>query len=197
LVACEEYEPVSSEKAAKAARKVPPKYRFELYVVRPGVVRSLKVEMARTGVDIPGPSESVLVPIRPGAEAGLVDFRARSITTLPGDVQVLATTDSRALLRKGDRLSLWSAQGETPVVGRIPALAQVLMEGGAVALDEKMFLLKAKLETWDLPARPLAISAQGYALIPKKAPLPHHLAEGPLLLLAPPKAADQDSANEP
>lgn len=193
LVACEEYQPVLPSAESRARKKGPPKYRFELYLVRPGLVRSLKAEMARTGVDVPGPQDPLLFPIRPGADAGLVDFRSRSLTILAGEVHVLTTTETHALLRRGDRLSLWSAQGETPIQNRVPDLAQVLVEGPAVALDEKMFLLSDELKSWALPARPLAISAQGYALIPKKAPLPHHLAEGPLLLLAPPQAAGDTS----
>jgi hypothetical protein len=194
LVACEEYKPVFSDKTDRTEKKAPAKYRFELYLVRPGLVQGLKAEMARTGVDIPGPREPLLFPIRPGAEAALVDFRGRALSTLAGDVQILATTETQALVRRGDRLSLWSAHGEKPVEGHIPALAQVLVEGSAVALDEKMFLMDGQLETWTLPARPLAISAQGYALIPKKAPMPHHLAEGPLLLLAPPQKKGQSTS---
>jgi hypothetical protein len=184
LIACEEYAPVPDESSKKSA----PKYRFDLYLVRPGFVRSLKADVARTGVDYAGSTRPHLFPIRPGAEGALVDFRARSLTTLPGDLQVLVTNEHQALLRRDTRLSLWSAKGEENVDVQLDSLAPLLLQGPAASAGTAMFLLEDILKAWELPGAPLAITEQGYALVPKKAALPLHLAEGPLLLMGPPRS---------
>src|SRR5690606_109875 len=157
-------------------------YRFDLYLIRPGFVRGLNADVMRTGVDFAGPAESRLFVVRPGAEAALVDFGARKMTTLPGQLQVLLTSPTQALLRRGRRLSLWSEREEVNIDIDVPPLASLLIEGSAASVDHTMFLLGEDLVSWNLPAAPLVITSQGYALVPKKAAGLGHLPEGPLLL---------------
>jgi hypothetical protein len=190
LIACEEYAP---KPPPKTERNSKPKYRFDLYLIRPGFVRSLHADVMRTGVDFAGPPESRLFVVRPGAEAALVDFRARKMTPLPGHLQVLVTSPTGALLRRGRKLSLWSERQEENVDIDVPALAPLLIDGSAASVDHTMFLLNDELTSWNLPAAPLAITSQGYALIPKKAATLAHAAEGPLLLLGPPSSKKQEA----
>jgi hypothetical protein len=183
LVACEEYTPVVPKRSSK---KKKPKYRFDLYLIRPGFVRGLHVDLMRTGIDFIGGSERALFPIRPGAAAALVDFGARKLVPLEGDLQVLSASEKHALLRRGNGLTLWTSQGEEPLPGEFSSLAPVVSSGAAVAVERTMYHLGDELRTWELPAAPLWLTPQGYALIPKKSAIEKRWAEGPLLLLAPP-----------
>lgn len=189
LVACEEYAP----KPPKSDnRKGKPKYRFDLYLIRPGFVRGLQADIMRTGVDYAGPPTQGLFVVRPGAEAALVDFGARTMTTIPGTVQILATNHESALVRRDNHFSLWTKGKETAVEFAAPTLAPVLVAGKAASVGKTMFLLDRHLLRWDLPGAPLAITEQGYALIPKKAATPGRLPEGPLLLLGPPEEKPEE-----
>jgi hypothetical protein len=186
LIACEDYTLLPPEKSSKNTSD-PPKYRFDLNLVEPGFVRALQVDVARTGVDVVGSNQENLLSIRPGAEAALVDFEARKLWPLGEDVHVLATSHHTALLRRGASYSHWNKGKEAKLEVRIPPLARVLNRGPAVAVGEHMFLLGPELQSWALPAPPLALTEKGYALVPQ-----HELREeswppGPLVLLGPPE----------
>lgn len=186
LIACEEYTPLAPPVVPGARKK--PKYRFDLYLIRPGFVRSLKVDSARTGVDYHGPQEQRLVPIRPGAAAALVDFKKRALIALEGEVGVLLTSASQAILRRGNRLHLWTPAREQPIDLKIATLDPVLTTHETVAIGNTMLTLDPILRTWELPAAPLAITEHGYALVPKQSPALGKWPTGPLLLLAPPES---------
>src|SRR5690606_32182910 len=53
LISCEEYRPVVP-KRRKGDKHQAPRYRFDLNLVRPGFVRALQIEIARTGTDAKG-----------------------------------------------------------------------------------------------------------------------------------------------
>ncbi len=194
LIACEEYTPVLPKTPPKTRTK--PKYRFELYLVRPGFVRSLKVDTMRTGIDHRGPANQHFVPIRPGATAALVDFEKRTVIPLDGDLQVVLSNPTGAILRRGSELRLWTTRGEENIDLRVGALDPILTTVHAAAVSDTMLLLDGSLRTWKLPAAPLAITEQGYALVPKKAPRMGSWPEGPLLLLAPPRDDSSPSASK-
>jgi hypothetical protein len=184
LVACEEYAPKPPKNDSK---KGTPKYRFDLYLIRPGFVRGLGADIMRTGVDYAGPPSQSLFVVRPGAEAALVDFRAQTMSSVPGTVQILITNRDSALLRRGNDFSLWTKGKETAVDFDASPLAPVLVVDGGASVDKTMFRLGAELTSWQLPGAPLAITEQGYALVPKKSATPGKLPEGPLLLIGPPE----------
>lgn len=192
LIACEEYAPVAPKSSAKSEKK--PKYRFDLYLIRPGFVRSLKVDTARTGVDVHGPHEQRLIPIRPGAAAALVDFKKRALIPLAGDLSVVLSSASQAVLRRGNELHLWTSKGEENIDLKLTTLDEVLTTPGAASVGKTMLSLSETLSTWQLPGAPLAITDQGYALVPKQAPQMESWATGPLLLLGPP--SDEVAAPE-
>lgn len=192
LIACEEYTQTTPPIIEGARPK--PKYRFDLYLIRPGFVRSLKVDTARTGVDYHGPLEQRLVPIRPGATAALVDFKKRSLISLEGELQVVLSSASSAVLRRGNQLHLWTQKGEEKLGHKLETLDQVLTGHGAASIGKTMLALGRTLKTWELPAAPLAITDHGYALVPKQAPTLGQWASGPLLLVAPPDRGEDISA---
>jgi hypothetical protein len=185
LVACEEYTPITPPVIESSRAK--PKYRFDLYLIRPGFVRSLKVDTARTGVDYHGPEHQRLIAIRPGATAALVDFKKLALIPLAGDLQVLLSSASSAVLRRGNGLHLWTPRGEENIDLKLETLDPVLTTPGSAALGKTMFALGPALRTWELPAPPIAITDQGYALVPKQAPQMGKWPTGPLLLLGPPR----------
>src|SRR5690606_27989046 len=183
LVSCEDYSPVPPKPPPK---KEKPKYRFDLYLLRPGLAKGLGADTARTGVDFLGSTGDRLFPLRPGAQAALVDFGAGRLVTLEGDVQVLATGRRAALLRRGNKLSLWTKRGEEPVDAELNSLTQILTQEGAVSVGSTMFVLDDQLRTWSLPETPLMITQLGVALIAKKPPTLETWPQGPLLLLGAP-----------
>ncbi len=184
LVACEEYQPTPGRKVD--AKKTKPKYRFDLYLLKPGFVKPLGADVARTGVDVHGPQGQILTALRPGTQAALVDFRARTLIPLPEGVDVLATDDESALLRRGSAFSLWTKTGEKKMVFRAEPLTPLIGTGPAVALGDTIITLKGSTKTFKLSGEPLVISAQGYALIPRQAGSLSTWPLGPLLLMGPP-----------
>ena len=185
LIACEEFTP-RVFKASTAAVKKKPKFRFDLYLIRPGFVRSLKVDTARTGVDFHGPTEQRLIPIRPGATAALVDFKTRALIPLAGELQVVLSSATQAVLRRGNELSLWTTKGEENIDLKLETQDALLTTPGAASVGKTLLSLGTALSTWELPGAPLAITEQGYALVPKQAPQLGQWPTGPLLLLGPP-----------
>lgn len=193
LAACEEYQP--APQSSKAKKKGPPKYRFDLYLLRPGFVKPLRVDVARTGVDVHGPEESPLLALRPGTQAALLDFRKRELVVFEEGVEVLATGETQALLRRGKALSLLTRSGEQPLEGEAGPLTPLLSAHHSVALGTRVFTLGQALETFVLPGAPLALSPQGYALIPKQAGSLGAWPLGPLLLVGPPQTPEHKKAD--
>ncbi len=199
LIACEEYEPVLL-RSKKTKRKTKPKYRFDLYLIRPGLVRSLKADMARTGVDVLGPQEQRYIPIRPGSTAALVDFDTSKLITIEGDVRVLGIGRAGALLRRANRLSLWLdvAHPEETLDYDINTLDPVLVEGEYVSVGTRVFDLSGPLSSWELPGLPVTLSSSGHSVITSGASAQPHWYEGPMALVPPlkpfPDAPEEDAA---
>ncbi len=163
LIACEEYEPTGKRKVSNKK----PKYRYDLYLIRPGHVRSLGADVARTGVDVLGTPTERYVPIRPGAAAALVDLKATKLITLEGDARILAVGRAGALIRRDNQLSLWldESHPEEQLDYRLPALANVLTRPALVAVGTRIFDLRDGLSTWEVSAPPIALSDAGHALL--------------------------------
>lgn len=193
LIACEEYEPVS--KTVRKAARGQPKYRFDLYLVRPGFVRSLQADVARTGVDIQGPHLDRWFPIRPGASAALVDFLEARLDELDSEARIIAVGAGGALVRRGAKLSLFigAEHPEENVDRVVDALAPVLTRGSVATIGNQAFSLHGALTSWRLPAAPLAISQSGHVLIPNRPASSEHWPRGPLILLGPPSSASTEA----
>ena len=187
VAACEDYAPVAAKPPPKNKRKSPPKYRFDLYLLRPGFVRSLSADTARTGVDVKGQFPARFVPLRPGSAAALVDLQARQLVPLDPSAYVLSSGNHHALLRDDSGLKLWSPRGTENLDYPVSSLSRVLNAGSATAVDDRLFLLGDSFSTWKLPAAPLIISSGGFALVPSEPADEARWARGPLLLLGPPE----------
>lgn len=194
LIACEEYEPV-----AKANRKLgrrEPKYRFDLHLVRPGYVRSLNADVAKTGVDVKGQPLVRWFPIRPGASAALVDFQQAQLVELGAEARVIAVGAGGALIRRGDAVSLFlgADHPEENVDLRVADLDPVLTRGSVAVLGNRAFSLNNGLSAWRLPRAPLAISEDGHALIANEPAASDRWPRGPLLFIGPPSQSSPSSA---
>ena len=177
LISCEHYAPVEQERKSKAA----PQHRFELYLVKPGYVRSLHADVARTGVDILGVQGPRRVPLRPGATPALVDWDARRLIELPDDAFVLSSGPAGTLLRQGTQLRLWHPERVTTLPQPIDELDPVLVQGASVAVGDWVYHLGEKLTQTRLPHAPLWISPQGHALVASRPGSPKTWPEGPFL----------------
>jgi hypothetical protein len=190
LISCEEYRPVperrSFAKSNKSSKPSKPKYRFDLFLVRPGFVRSLRADTARVGVDVLGRQGQRFFPIRPGAEAALVDFAGRRLLPLPGESFVLATGSGGVLLKMNRELKWWTPRGLEPIDQKVSSLDSVLSAGPVAAVADQLYLVDDELQSRGLPANPLFVSPSGHSLIPKESGTLLRWPRGPLLLLGPP-----------
>jgi len=199
LVACEQYRPVPPAKSkSRSRKKTRPKFRFDLYLIRPGFVRNLKADMARTGVDVKGPEDTPWVSIRPGASAALVDFRKRTLSPLEGSAFVLATGTGGALIRRGKDLFHWDRGKEAPLNISWEEFSPVTTSSHSIALGSQLFNLDGELRHRTLIGSPLVINDAGFAVVPKEPGTSHRLPRGPLLLLPrPPKAPSETPSPSP
>lgn len=185
VAACEDYTPVLEKPLPAKPSKTTPKFRFELYLLRAGFVRSLPGDTARTGVDVKGPAHTRFVPLRPGTAAALVDLNAQKLIPLDPSVYVLAAGQGHALLRDENQLKLWSPRGTEHLDYPLSSLSLIMNVGKTTAIDDRIFFLDATLSTWKLPAPPIALSPLGYSLVPSEPASDSRWARGPLLLLGP------------
>ena len=155
VAACEDYSPVATKTPPKNKRRSPPKYRFDLYLLRPGFVRSLSADTARTGVDVRGQFPARFVPLRPGSTAALVDLQTRQLVPLDPSAYVLSAGNHHALLRDDSGLKLWSPRGTENLDYPVSSLSRVLNAGTATVIDDRLFLLGDSFSTWKLPAAAL------------------------------------------
>jgi len=177
LVSCEEYRPVKREDAKPRSSKKkapPPKVRFPLYLLKPGVVRDLDVELMRFGVDVPVQATTRFVAVRALAGLVLVDFsRGRADLLSPSD-RVVLTTEREVLVASDGRLVRW-AEGKRTPLGTIGPLEPTLTGPNALAVGQRAHSCCSHLaagehaggqwQTANLAAAPLALGA-GFALVP-------------------------------
>jgi len=193
VVACEEYQPSAPvepprKTAANKRPPPPPKYRFELYALKPGHVVNLHADIGRTGVDVHGRNVARFLPLRPGAAAALVDLKQARLHVLEGEAKILGQGHAGVLIRRGNALTLWPGptQPELPLEHRAETWAQVLENGAIVAVAGRMFDLNIPHRTWTVPEPPLAITETGHALYARRAPQWGVWADGPFILIPPP-----------
>lgn len=193
LASCEEYRPSPDPELERRKKKAKPKYRFDLYLLRPGLVRDLDRDMMRTGVDVGPSSRTTLIPLRPGAEPALVDFQKKRLIPLESGEAVLATSARGALLRRGSELFLFDGAARRPLPHKAPPLTPLMPRGSVVAVGRTVFqLTDASIVSWELPAPPLALTDRGMALIPREAEASSRWARGPLTQVFAP-GADEHS----
>jgi hypothetical protein len=151
---------------------VGPRYRQELGVV----VQSMALDR---WPDAP----TRLVPLYPGAEVLLLDLDTRQSVPLASGDRVLATNGSFALVRR-DKTLLWfdaTSGSETVLTSVIPPFAGLVLESGVVAVGSLVIDAKLGRVLGSVPGRPLALAADGTALVAEGgAPSAEGFARGPL-----------------
>jgi hypothetical protein len=169
LISCEGYRPVKREEPKPTSKKrpPPPKVRFPLYLLKPGVVRDLDLELMRVGVDVPPVPGQRFIAVR--AETGLllVDIDKGKADLLPSADRLLLTTESDVLLASGGKLVRWQ-DGKHSELGRIRAFDPVVTGTGALAIGGTVYVQNGThWETAVLPRAPVALTP-GFALVPAK-----------------------------
>ncbi len=184
LVSCEEYRPVKQAEAKRSSSKrpPPPKTRFPLYLLKPGVVRDLDVDLMRFGVDvIPTPGQR-FVAVRVEAGLLLVDFSKGKAELLQPADRVLLTTETDVLLASGRRL-VRSADGVRQELGAIGALDPVVMGPQELAVALTLYVQTGtSWQSQSLPGAPLALTSD-IALVPSEGPTATRWARGPLEII--------------
>lgn len=128
LVSCEEYRPTKqSEPKPKATKKraPPPKLRFPLFLLKPGVVRDLNADLMRFGVDVPQATGQRYAAVRVEQGLLLVDFVQGRAELLGPTDRVLLVTDQEAILSNGGKLVRYTG-GQRQELGAIRALDPVV-----------------------------------------------------------------------
>jgi hypothetical protein len=196
LVSCEEYRPTRAPAppSPRAGRRPPPRLRFPLALVRPGAVRELELEMMRTGADVSSGPSPRLVSLRPGAEAVLLELTSATLYPLPESALVLVTGDDGALLATERGLVHWTKAAERRIAERPLSPVPLLLSRSSVAVGTRVYRLESGSVTeWTLPAAPLALGAEGDALVPEERATPERWARGPLYWHAAPPPAQVGS----
>lgn len=213
LVSCEEYRPIkASAPPPKATKKrsAPPKLRFPLYLLKPGVVRDLDAELMRFGVDVPEPTDARYVALRVEKGLLLVDFALGRAELLDPAERVLLTTEREAILSRNGKLVRYAA-GQRQELGdlrefdavltfRAPASALLVEPAGELASIEAAVGVGStaywrrtsadKANVWEahvLPSVPLAFTARG-ALVPTGAGTAGRWPRGSVSVVAAPKS---------
>jgi hypothetical protein len=129
-----------------------------------------------------------LVPLYPGSEVMLLDLDTKKLVALrPGD-RVLATSGTRALVRR-DKTLVWldaTSGAETPVLSDIEPFATLVVEGPLVAVGGAVVDASLGVALGRVAGRPLALTPTGDVLLAEGAPASADaFARGPLRWHAP------------
>jgi hypothetical protein len=175
--------------------KNPQKAAVELVGV--GYRLELGVEIQPTSIDAWPGVPTRLVALYPGLDALLVDLDRRAIVRLePGD-QVLATSGSRALVRRRSSIVLLDVDKNSTktLVPRLSRLPFVLVQGTAVAVGNTVFDVLRDEPLGTVSGRPLALAPTGEALVARGGPpSAERLALGPLVWEKPAEHAGERAA---
>jgi hypothetical protein len=146
--------------------KLRPK-RIGVELVGPHYRQELGVVVQSMALDRWPEAPTRLVAIYPGPDVLLVDLETRHTLPLaPGD-RVLATSGDFALVRR-DKALFWLnalSGSETELTGSIPPFAGLLVERGVVAVGSLVVDAAAGRVLGTVPGPPLALAADGKALI--------------------------------
>lgn len=197
LISCEHYslDPKPDPPRRRGRRRPPPKTRFELYLVAPGFVKDLEADLAATNLDVPPTTTPRLVPLRPGARSVLVDFDDRRLHELEPDDRIVATYESRALVRRGRKLVLYDAstQRAHTLDGSTAAFPTLLVNGPFAFVEPYLVDLSQGKVVLEHAGIPLALTDTGRLLVADVEPHGGEWARGPLSWLEPP-GADEGAA---
>ncbi len=162
--------------------------RADVELVAPGFQKLLKVAVQPTELDAQARTGLRLVPLYPGAETMLVDLETRDVHLLSAGDLVIATVDTKALVRRGGALVLYDAADKSTrdlgvSVARLP---EVLVQGPFAFVSPALVDVARGELRGTTPLRPLALSTQGLLLVAEGgAASAERPARGPLRWIAP------------
>jgi hypothetical protein len=166
--------------------------RAEVELVARGYLKRLGVVVQPTELDARAVTEQRLVPLYPGGDTLLIDLARREPHLLkPGDL-VIHTFETRALIRRKDRLVMFDVETRTEreldvTIGPLP---YVLAQGRFAVVTPAVVDVGAGTLAGVTRERPLALSRSGQLLVASGgAPNAERLARGPLIWKAPEPAS--------
>lgn len=171
--------------------------RAPVWLVGPGLRHDLGIDVQPTSIDFLPERLTRLVPLYPGAEVVLVDLERRSLAKLTAGDDVVATSGSIALVRRGSELVAYDADSgrEKNLAAPLDAFGSTLL-AGSVAFVPPFVVRLPEVQTgktgrggptvlgsarWAV----LGLEQNGYLLVPTKPPSDEAPAEGPLRWMEP------------
>jgi hypothetical protein len=163
--------------------------RAAVELVGVGYRLELGVEIQPTSIDAWPDRPTRLLPLYPGSEALLVDLDRKATFRLePGD-QVVATSGTRALVRRRGTVVLVDAEKNTTktLVPKLPPLPFVLVQGSLAVVGSDVVDVLRDDPLGTISGRALALTPSGEVLVARGGPpSAERLALGPLVWEQPP-----------
>lgn len=152
-------------KRVKGKPLPPPSGKREVWLFGAGLAQNLQRELYETSVDREAIVGARLVPLYPGAEAGLLDLERRELQPLAAGSRVLMTNGTTALIWRDNDLYRYEAQTKREErlargVAKNPELLQV---PGAVLISP-FVIVGGSGAALPSPERALALSSSGFVL---------------------------------
>jgi hypothetical protein len=158
-------------------------------LIGPGLRRSLNLQVSPFEVDIELERRPILVPLYTKQGTALLDLDSRTSSMLGESDWVIASYGKRALVRRGETLSLFNDGKLSPIPGKANIMAQSLRAGALALVPPVMVDLETGTTLGQIPGRALALSSVGAALVAADQPSePNRLATGPLRWVLPSQA---------
>jgi hypothetical protein len=151
--------------------------------------RSLDLQVSPFEVDIELERRPILVPVYAKQGTVLLDLDTRRSSPLGENDWVVGSYGKRALVRRGETLSLWNDGKLSPLPGKANIMAQVLRTGAMVLVPPLVIDLEAGAVLGEIPGHALALTSSGAALLAADHPSePNRLPTGPLRWVLPARA---------
>ncbi len=170
--------------------------RAEVELVARGYLKRLGVAVQPTELDARAVREQRLVPLYPGGDTLLIDLARRETHLLKPSDLVIHIFETRALVRRRDRLFVFDVEtrSELELEVTLDALPYVLTQGRFAVVTPAVVDVGAGALVGVTRERPLALSRSGQLLVAAGGgPSAERLARGPLTWKAPePASANRD-----
>lgn len=157
-------------------------------LVGAGLRRSLDLQVSPFEIDIEFERTPMLVPVYAKQGTVILDLDTRRSSALGENDWVVGSYGKRALVRRGETLSLWNDGKLVPLAGKASIMAQALRTGSMVLVPPLVVDLETGSVLGEIPGHALALSSSGAALVPADHPSePNRLPTGPLRWVLPEK----------
>jgi len=157
--------PPPPKRGRAAATSASPSGKREVWLFGNGYAKNLQSELYETSTDRDAVVGARLVPLYPGSEAGVLDLERRELLPLPAGSRVLASNGTQALLWRGNDLHRYDALTKQEVRLAQGVLKNPdLLQAGSSVLLSPFVILGCDGPALASPARPLALSTNGFIL---------------------------------